>query len=513
MQADSCSRDAECGPENKCLKNQSGSRSCLDACEGVVCGPNARCNPENHIGRCQCLPDHFGDPDNLVNGCRLKEQNECEQDVDCIKSSDVCKPTNVGIKKCFNSCRFAVCGPNSDCVAKNHTYFCECKEGFVREPSTGYCIRRDDECREDGHCQAFQSCKTNALGIYKCVDVCLDFICSANSKCVAADHKGQCVCEPGFTGDPQSRQGCHQIPLNECPSGVNCAPQSQVGCKSDNDCPLDENCMSNQCINPCASKTSCGTNAICRVENHEKICSCRVGTNGHPYIECIRESRFCSGPEGPEQCNDGDICDLSICRHSCSNDAHCFDDEKCVNGLCNVICKSDDNCPNRQVCDNFLCRPGCRSDSECPSTDACINRKCINVCSSPSACGSNAICNPVNHAPWCTCPPKFTGNPRIECKSIDCVVDSDCPAKSICQNYNCIPGCRSNSACLPTESCISLQCTDPCRFSGVCGENAVCSAIDHQPRCSCKTPLIGNPLVRCSPPQSDDTELSCLNGK
>ena len=93
-----CARDSECNSQSKCRRTDTGN-ACVDACEGVLCGPNARCESNDHIGKCQCLPEHYGDPDNLLNGCRKKENDECAQDFDCLKSSDVCKPMNIGVRK------------------------------------------------------------------------------------------------------------------------------------------------------------------------------------------------------------------------------------------------------------------------------------------------------------------------------------------------------------------------------------------------------------------------------
>lgn len=110
LQANICESDADCSINSACRRTETGSMDCRPACDGIQCGPNARCKAINHIGTCQCLPDHTGDANNIVNGCRRREQNECDLDQDCLKSSDVCKPMNNGVKKCFHACKFALCG-------------------------------------------------------------------------------------------------------------------------------------------------------------------------------------------------------------------------------------------------------------------------------------------------------------------------------------------------------------------------------------------------------------------
>lgn len=59
------------------------------------------------------------------------------------------------------------------------------------------------------------------------------------------------------------------------------------------------------------------------------------------------------------------------------------------------------------------CRPECVSNSECPSNRACINNICCDPC--PGTCGELGFCNVVNHAPICSCPEGYIGNPLVAC--------------------------------------------------------------------------------------------------
>ena len=532
-----CRTDNDCSYSEACILN-----SCKDLCDApTACGTNALCQMIAHQRVCSCPASFTGNSQisctRIIRMCLTP--SDCPSNHHCVEdrcraACEVDKQCALG-EKCFNNICVALCRSDSDC---SHNEIC----------STNRC---QVGCRTNSQCADHLACTRN-----QCIDPCEgSATCGPNALCQIVNHRIACMCPENFIGRPNPNVGCiREIytckTSNDCPVGesvctnnrcrATCATEKDCavnekclggfcfahcsrdrdcssdeichqqfchsGCRADSDCPSSESCMNNQCIDPCESKTSCGTNAICSIVNHEKSCNCREGTDGNARIECIREARMCSREE---DCSYGEKCESSMCRVECNSDNQCFDNEKCTSGFCSVICKTDDLCPRGFVCDLNQCKPGCRSDSECPAADACINRKCINVCASSSACGSDAICKAVNHSPWCSCPLKYTGNPRVECKKIECVVDSDCASSTICQNYKCISGCRSDSGCLLEESCISLQCTNPCRFTGVCGENAHCSVTNHQPTCTCVEPLTGDPFIRCVSSLSQDTNVGC----
>lgn len=62
------------------------------------------------------------------------------------------------------------------------------------------------------------------------------------------------------------------------------------------------------------------------------------------------------------------------------------------------------------------CRPECNVNSDCDKNEACSNQKCINPCL--GTCGIGAICEVINHYPFCKCPPRYTGNPSTRCSII-----------------------------------------------------------------------------------------------
>lgn len=67
--------------------------------------------------------------------------------------------------------------------------------------------------------------------------------------------------------------------------------------------------------------------------------------------------------------------------------------------------------------------------------------------------------------------------------------------------------CNSDNDCPNEKSCINLHCINPCNLRGACGENALCRAILHKPRCSCPQCYVGNPHHICRiDPKCDSTQ-------
>ena len=76
---------------------------------------------------------------------------------------------------------------------------------------------------------------------------------------------------------------CENCLLLVAPSTV--APIT-AGCDNNNECPSHTACRNRLCINPCAQDDPCASNAICRVANHQPICTCPDGFVGDPTISC-----------------------------------------------------------------------------------------------------------------------------------------------------------------------------------------------------------------------------------
>ena len=63
-------------------------------------------------------------------------------------------------------------------------------------------------------------------------------------------------------------------------------PELSVGCSSDDDCPEYTACRNRKCINPCAVDEPCAPTAICKVVNHNPVCTCPNGFIGSPHTRC-----------------------------------------------------------------------------------------------------------------------------------------------------------------------------------------------------------------------------------
>ena len=122
----------------------------------------------------------------------------------------------------------------------------------------------------------------------------------------------------------------------------------------------------------------------------------------------------------------------------------------------------------------------CESDADCPSSELCKKFYCEDPCLKENPCPSSAVCVTVGHRPQCQCPPGTSGNPKVSCKVLECLVDSDC---------------RS------FEACVNEECKDPCSYYNPCAPNAVCKANDHTYECSCPSGFQGDPKQHCVLPK------------
>lgn len=96
------------------------------------------------------------------------------------------------------------------------------------------------------------------------VQPCNPSPCGPNSQCRTVNNQAVCSCLPSFIGSPPS-----------------CRPECTISAE----CPLDEACNNQKCINPCIG--SCGYGARCEVINHNPICSCPAQYTGDPFSNCI----------------------------------------------------------------------------------------------------------------------------------------------------------------------------------------------------------------------------------
>lgn len=218
-----------------------------------------------------------------------------------------------------------------------------------------------------------------------------------------------------------------------CQNG-SCIP----GCKSNNDCAIDETCVDKQCTNPCKKDTACGRNAVCKVSNHRKICLCPDGYQGDPMKTC-----------SPYECRKNDDCDLN---QKCGSDGACknpcLETNVCgINAQCKVV--------NRQA--QCSCPLGYIGNAKIECRKGDVEQQCLK-----NPCGINAKCKDTPNGYMCSCAPGCVGDPLQSCK---------------CQG--------------PLEN----LCKDK-----LCGTNAECRVVNgKQAQCYCSEEYpLGDPTIECT---------------
>lgn len=321
-------------------------------------------------------------------------------------------------------------------------------------------------------------------------DPCNPSPCGANAQC----NGGKCTCIAEYQGDPN----------------VGCRPE----CVLNTDCPHNRACIRNKCIDPCPG--TCGINAICEVNNHVPICRCPDQMSGNAFFEC----RPVPAPAQQNPCQPSPCGPNSQCRVVQQT------------AVCSCLVDYVGSPPQ--------CRPECVTNSDCAANQACQNMKCRDPC--PGTCGFNALCNVVNHSPFCSCPTGMSGNPFVRCEQIskpllnvsnlpeiqqqlftvvpqrdvtpqnpcqpspcgpnsECRVSGDSPSCSCLPEFsgappNCRPECISNSECATNQACVNQKCVDPC--PGLCGLNANCRVFSHTAMCLCDRGFTGDPFAQCN---------------
>lgn len=88
--------------------------------------------------------------------------------------------------------------------------------------------------------------------------------CGPNALCQVRGESPACSCIENYVGSPP-----------------NCRPE----CTINPECPSALACINQKCRDPCPG--SCGSNAVCRVINHNPVCSCNPGFSGDPFRGCL----------------------------------------------------------------------------------------------------------------------------------------------------------------------------------------------------------------------------------
>lgn len=505
-----CVNSQECALNQACLNHK-----CRNPCIGT-CGIAARCSVVNHNPICSCPPHYDGNP--FARCQPIVEQNPPEP---------------------MNPCQSSPCGPNAVCRPKGNAPACSCLPDFIGSPPA--CR---PECVSNSECPNNRACVRN-----KCTDPCPG-VCGINAQCHVISHTPNCICLPGFQGNPQIEcqapvaQARPNDPLprpcvpSPCGSNTICREQNGVGacqclpeffgnpyencrpeCLVSSDCSSNRACVNSKCIDPCAGV--CAPNAECQAVYHRASCSCWPGYEGDPYRRCSIIVVVAADPPPPPPCSPS----------LCGPNAQCREN----NGQ--AIC----SCLPNYFGAPPACRPECTTSAECSSNRACIQLKCVDPCM--GVCGQNARCDVRNHNIYCTCDDTYVGNPFVRCTlpppkvqdvpeplrnpciPTPCGPYSQCrptgpggsqPSCSCLPNYygtapNCRPECTINAECSGNLACINERCRDPC--PGACGAVATCHVNQHTPICTCQPGYVGDPFTACrlpaQPPQQPLAEDPC----
>lgn len=416
-----------------------------------------------------------------------------------------------------NPCQPSPCGVNAVCKERNGIGSCSCLSDYVGNPYTGC----RPECVQNSDCDKSRACVNN-----KCRDPCPG-ACGLNAECRVYLHAPNCLCLPGFTGNPID--SCDYIeattlaPVNPCkpsPCGAysqckiinnqaacscldnfigyppNCKPE----CIVSSECPQNKACVEQRCENPCPG--TCGINAKCHVINHNAICTCASGYSGDPFVSCAEERIATDEPKNvcvPSPCGPNSKCIVKNNQAACS----------C---LVNYIGRP----PN--------CRPECTTNDDCENSLSCINDKCINPCA--DSCGLNADCKVIRHNAICTCRTGYEGDPFSQCHPVEVVTvrneyvtpcePNPCGPNAECREQNnagacfckqgfegnpyevdrgCRRECEVNNDCQLNNACVRYKCINPC--INTCGTYAICTIDNHIPVCTCPPGMTGDPFSQC----------------
>lgn len=184
-----------------------------------------------------------------------------------------------------------------------------------------------------------------------------------------------------------------------------CRPE----CVLSSECPRNLACIQQKCTDPCPG--TCGTNAICDVVNHIAMCHCPDRMTGNAFVQCTPVQRRLTPFFFKNTSSFLTHCLVDVYRNPC-NPSPCGSYAECREQNGQAVC----SCLPNYFGVPPSCRPECSTNYDCSPSLACQNQRCVDPC--PGACGAYAECRTVNHSPFCSCRPGYTGNPIVQCHMI-----------------------------------------------------------------------------------------------
>lgn len=379
----------------------------------------------------------------------MDHQSICQYNDDCPPNRFCDRLSRV----CINPCSDDMCGENAECTVENHEPQCRCSDNYYGNPFV-ICLRAETKtiCNKNDDCISSQVCANG-----QCIAPICN--CGLNSECFVTNHKVECKCPKGFTGDPL----------------VACNPSS----------------------NPC-SPSPCGKNALCEIDRGYPICYCPKNMTGNPFQNCISEGKECArntcGPNsGCRVVNRKTVCfclpnyEGNPPRKPCALPKHPCDSSFCGP---NTLCSIENGIAKCTCLPNYI---------ESPNTvRGCVERN--DPCDS-SPCGIGAICDSSNPQ-LCVCPENSRGNPFKEC--VTAVTRDLCKPGPCGRNTECYVTNEVEERCVckkgfigdPYDECLPKP-TSQCNRDS-CGVNAQCKVTGNgETYCECSKGFVGDPQSGC----------------
>ena len=557
------------------------------------CPIYTKCGKERHCQRIVCQKDEdCVDGDCIETWCVPKpiclSKKDCKQNEICVdgECKEICNEEkskctsgecqllwgNKGIctihKKCKThmDCPFGKRCESEDCKIMTKS----CPRGtslIAGECVTNIVCKTDEDCPKGHLChQEFKMCLI--------IPVCAENQCNPSQDCV----KDKCIytircssnldcpkemeCIYDLDGKICKFKKCNTesclLPYNRCYADNQgrsiCLPTPI--CKQDADCPRNEKCIREKCLQICTKNCNDGycINNICYPPTSCNEYSCEPGENCQFPIERCRKLECNSDMDCPfsrakclmgkcinsfTPCNNKRECPLgSYCQKYDKNfGSVCIPIPPCDNGKCSkgsicnvksnscipiIVCRYDHDCPTNMICTTYaesgrrICQP-----TECKS-----EKDCEGICTDLQICGPTVIhitcwtkedCKVLKGDYDCVygqcsitqCLTKLNNLKIIEseCPPV-CSGPADCPEKEICLDGYCQR--RDTCECKKeNEVCFNSKCID---VNTVCKSNEDCPSSDvcRDGKCENLKPCY-NDVCPCNYDQSDNCPIICTD--